>query len=297
VIGFVVGALVMLLGGLFVAEVRGWLPILSRLAIRLAACRLPAAHRGRYAEEWLAEFDAYDAEAARPISTIVFGLRICLRASRVGAELNSPREALSRGARVVKRAADLATAFTMLLVMAPTFVVVALAVRVESPGPVLYRQRRMGEDGRTFDLFKFRTMPSGIGPEDVLGTVADSVVPLPVDPRLTRVGRFLQRYSFDEFPLFFNVLRGDMSLVGPRPRLPTDPPGDKAPSSLRPGLVDPWLGRGPVTPERMEQLGKEYATKWSLWRDLKLILRTVPVALKADLRRVKKRRSRRRPRR
>ena len=138
---------------------------------------------------------------------------------------------------MAKRAFDIACALAGLLLLAPVFVAIALAVRIESPGPVFFRQVRVGRSGRTFRIHKFRTMVADAparGPEVTVGD----------DPRITRTGRWLRARRLDELPQFIDVLAGDMSMVGPRPEVPRYvahwPPGlrEKA-LSVRPGLTDP----------------------------------------------------------
>ena len=199
---------------------------------------------------------------------------------------------LSRSSRLLKRAVDLCLATTTLLVLTPVFALLALLVRRSSPGPVFFRQVRMGEGSETFRIFKFRTMVADAdahkhevahlnvhareGGDPRMFKIAD-------DPRVTRVGRFLRKSSLDELPQLLNVVRGEMSLVGPRPLILDEDSHvggwGRQRLDLKPGLTGPWqvLGRNDIPFEEMVKLDYLYVTGWSLFNDLKLILRTVPV--------------------
>ena len=189
----------------------------------------------------------------------------------------------------VKRAVDIAAAAVAMLALAPLFGLLALAVRLDSRGPVLFGQWRVGLNGRRFWFPKFRSMRPGA--EAQLHELAahnemdGPVFKLRNDPRVTRVGRFLRRYSLDELPQLWCVLRGDMSLVGPRPLMPHEVQGQQTWQrrrlSVRPGLTCLWQisGRNDVNFERWMQLDLQYIDSWSLWLDLRILLRTVPAVL------------------
>ncbi|MFL5782462.1 MAG: sugar transferase, partial [Thermoleophilaceae bacterium] len=195
---------------------------------------------------------------------------------------------LSPSSRFMKRALDIAGSTFLLLVTAPLFVVIALAVKLDSRGPVLFRQRRVGRDAGQFPLLKFRTMC-----EDAEERVEElrkfSKDPhwlhLENDPRLTRVGRVLRHLSLDELPQLLNVLRGEMSLVGPRPLVEAEDQrvGGWARSrlDLTPGITGSWqvLGRTSIPFEEMVKLDYLYVTNWSLWTDIRLIMRTLPAVV------------------
>jgi exopolysaccharide biosynthesis polyprenyl glycosylphosphotransferase len=193
------------------------------------------------------------------------------------------RPGLSRSSRAVKRAMDLAGAALGLLVLAPFGVLIALAITLESPGPVFFRQLRVGKDGRTFWLIKFRSMVDGAEAQraalEALNET-DGVFKLSADPRVTRVGRLLRRCSVDELPQLFNVLLGDMSLVGPRPlvvdedRLVEGRHRERL--QFAPGMTGPWQVLGPKRPPLSEMVKTDYlyAANWSLWTDVKILLRT-----------------------
>ena len=176
------------------------------------------------------------------------------------------------------RVADLAIAAVSLLVLSPLLLAAAIAIRLESPGPVIYRQRRVGRDGRIFELFKLRTMRQGADPVGVGTAVTED------DPRVTRVGRFLRRYSLDELPNLINVLRGEMRIVGPRATLPAQvelyTPRQLRRLDLRPGVTG-WAqihGRAGIPWEERIELDVWYVEHRSLRLDLRILART-PAAL------------------
>ncbi len=191
--------------------------------------------------------------------------------------------------RALKRAMDIVLASVGLVVSAPLMALVALLIRWDSPGPVLFRQVRVGRDGRLFTLYKFRSMHVGAEEEqDRLLDLNEATGPLfkiRDDPRLTRVGRVLRRLSIDELPQLWNVLRGDMSLVGPRPPVPAEVeqylPWHRKRLMIDPGVTGLWQvsGRSELTFDEMVMLDLYYAENWSLWLDLKIILRTIPTVI------------------
>ena len=195
---------------------------------------------------------------------------------------------------VVKRAVDIVGAFVGLLLLSPVMLVIGLSIRLDSPGPVLFRQLRRGYQGRLFWVLKFRTMT--IDAEQKLRDLENSnesaggvLFKLRNDPRVTRLGSFLRRRSLDELPQLINVLRGEMSLVGPRPLqlrdsdllLASNPVGYYRRLQVIPGLTGPWQvgGRSEVNYERMVELDLEYVENWSLGRDLWIICKTFFVVL------------------
>jgi exopolysaccharide biosynthesis polyprenyl glycosylphosphotransferase len=191
---------------------------------------------------------------------------------------------LSRSSRMLKRAFDVATTTVALTAVAPILMTIAFAIRLDSKGPILFRQIRVGRDGETFRIFKFRSMVVGAeaqkdGLRD-LNEVGDGMFKITEDPRVTRVGEFLRRTSLDEMPQLFNVLCGEMSLVGPRP-LVTDEDAqvvglDRSRLHLTPGMTGPWQILGSRVPmQEMVGIDYLYVANWSLWEDVKLLLRTV----------------------
>jgi lipopolysaccharide/colanic/teichoic acid biosynthesis glycosyltransferase len=199
---------------------------------------------------------------------------------------------------VACRALDMLVASILLIVLAPVLLVIALAVRLDSRGPSLFRQRRVGRRLEPFTVVKFRTMHVGVGHEAhrafvldlIAGAVPDQTVEGPRykmtgDPRVTKLGRMLRRSSLDELPQLWNVVRGEMSLVGPRPSLPYEvehyPPGWFERFAVQPGVTGLWQvsGRSELTLEQMIQLDNEYVRRRSLWFNVWILLRTVPVVL------------------
>jgi lipopolysaccharide/colanic/teichoic acid biosynthesis glycosyltransferase len=190
---------------------------------------------------------------------------------------------------VSKRAIDLAGSALLLVALAPVFAAVALAVRATSPGPALFRQRRLGRNGREFWCYKFRTMV--VDAEEQLRRRTDlrerfeANFKIKDDPRLTPLGRFLRRTSLDELPQLLNILRGDMSLIGPRPIVPHElakygEHGDLL-LTVKPGLGGLWQvrGRSDTSYEDRVRLDVEYIRRRRLALDLELILRTAVVVV------------------
>jgi lipopolysaccharide/colanic/teichoic acid biosynthesis glycosyltransferase len=195
---------------------------------------------------------------------------------------------LPRSSRFLKRTTDIVGALTVLVLAAPLFAVIALAVKLDSRGPVFFRQERIGLWGRRFQLAKFRTMV--VDAEDRRDELlAESKDPgwllLDHDPRITRVGRFLRHWSLDELPQLWNVLKGEMTLVGPRPLIDSEDRQldgwRRSRIDLVPGLTGLWqvLGRTSLPFEEMIRLDYLYVTNWSLWSDVRLMLRTVPAVV------------------
>lgn len=194
------------------------------------------------------------------------------------------RPGLSRSSTMVKRAMDLVCAGAGLIVLAPLGLMVALAIKLDTPGPVFFRQPRVGRNGRAFEMIKFRSMVDSA--EQLRGALeplneSDGVFKMSNDPRVTRVGRFLRRSSLDELPQLLNVLRGKMSLVGPRPLLAEEDRRVEGPHrsrlQLTPGMTGPWQVLGPERPplSEMVKLDYLYGANWSLFSDVKFLLRTL----------------------
>ena len=195
---------------------------------------------------------------------------------------------LPRSSRLLKRTMDLAGSTILLVVTAPLLVLIAIAVRLDSAGPVIFRQERIGRGGRRFRLLKFRTMVADAEArrEELLAQSKDpGWLHLDHDPRITRVGRLLRLSSLDELPQLLNVLKGEMSLVGPRPLEEAEDRQlegwRRSRIDLTPGITGLWqvLGRTSIPFEEMIKLDYLYVTNWSLWSDIRLILRTLPVVL------------------
>jgi len=191
---------------------------------------------------------------------------------------------------LLKRGVDIIGASLLVLVLTPVMVAAAIAVKLTSPGPVLFVQRRVGRQNQTFPMFKFRTMVVGADAmkDDMrhLNELDDErMFKIADDPRVTRAGRVLRPTSIDELPQLFNVLRGEMSLVGPRPLVPDETDHiigwHRARLDLTPGLTGPWqvMGRNAIPFDEMVKLDYLYVAEWSLWNDFKLLLRTLPVVV------------------
>lgn len=201
-----------------------------------------------------------------------------------------------RSSLVCKRLLDLTVTACALAVISPLLAACALAIKLDSPGPVFFRQRRVGKDGRRFELLKFRSMR--VDAEQLKEEIADlnahgggtdhGMFKIPRDPRITRVGRLLRRFSLDELPQLLNVLRSDMSLVGPRPLIENEHSQIEGRFrkrvDLTPGLTGLWQvhGRSNIPFEGMVDLDYLYVTNWSLWRDVKLLMRTVAVVARGQ---------------
>ncbi len=191
---------------------------------------------------------------------------------------------------VCKRLIDVVGATIGLAILGP-FVLLptAIAIKLTSPGPILFGQKRSGVHGRLFRMYKFRSMVTNAemlkAELEVFNEMSGPVFKMKDDPRVTPLGRFLRRTSIDEFPQLWNVLVGDMSLVGPRPPIPTEVqhynPWHRRRLSMKPGLTCIWQisGRNKIGFEQWMQLDLQYIDNWSLWLDLKILARTIPVVL------------------
>jgi lipopolysaccharide/colanic/teichoic acid biosynthesis glycosyltransferase len=205
----------------------------------------------------------------------------------------------SRATAVACRTLDILAAAVLLIVLMPLLLVIAAAIRLDSPGRVVFRQRRVGRERRPFTVNKFRTMRVDAEHEihrtfvlrlinadgEVTRSAERPFFKLSEDERVTRIGRFLRKSSLDELPQLWNVLRGDMSLVGPRPAIPYEvehyPPHWFARFGAKPGMTGLWQvsGRSQLTLEEMIRLDVEYIRRRSLLLNLRILLRTVPAVL------------------
>jgi exopolysaccharide biosynthesis polyprenyl glycosylphosphotransferase len=189
----------------------------------------------------------------------------------------------------IKRLVDVAASSVALALLSPLMIVVAILIKLTSRGPILFKQQRVGRHGRPFHMLKFRSMV--VNAEELkaklmaLNEQAGPVFKMKRDPRITPVGRFIRKYSVDELPQLINVLRGEMSLVGPRPPVPSEVARYEAWQrrrlSVRPGLTCVWQvsGRNEISFEEWMYLDMQYIDHWSLGQDFQLILKTVPVVL------------------
>ncbi len=213
---------------------------------------------------------------------------------RLTPSVPAPDVRIERGKTVqmaLKRAIDVVLSALGLLLLSPLLLLVAVAIKLDSPGPVLFKQTRVGLATRTFQILKFRTMTAGADRAKKelarLNHTGDRrLFKIVRDPRVTRVGRVFRKYSIDELPQLWNVLRGEMSLVGPRPFFPEDL-RDYEPHHLRrysviPGITGAWQTNGRSELEDFESVIRhdlEYIDNWSIARDLAILAKTIPVVL------------------
>jgi len=190
---------------------------------------------------------------------------------------------------MIKRVVDIAGSAAGLLLLSPLLILTAAMVVITSPGPVIYKSLRIGKNRKPFYMYKFRTMVVNADQQRAKlyeeAKLHGQLFKLKNDPRITPIGGFLRKYSLDEFPQLLNVLRGEMSLVGPRPYIPEESETFKPPFTMRfqvtPGMTGPWqvTGRSNLTFEQLCQLEMEYVTEWTLALDIKLLLKTIPCVL------------------
>lgn len=188
----------------------------------------------------------------------------------------------------VKRIIDVTGALLLVLLLLPLFIVILLAIKLTSRGPAVFVQRRIGFRCNEFDMYKFRTMVAGAdrAEDDLAHQSGSHFLKIKSDPRVTRLGAFLRRYSLDELPQFFNVLEGTMSLVGPRPLLVSDLQkfpmrGQMRRFSVKPGITGLWqvTGRSDTSEAERMALDREYVNRWSLWLDAKILAKTFGAVL------------------
>jgi len=191
----------------------------------------------------------------------------------------------------VKRSIDVVVSAVLLVILSPVYLLISILIKLDSRGAVFYSQERVGKDGRTFKMYKFRSMVTGADemiPElEKMSETEGHIFKIKEDPRMTRIGKWLRRLSLDEWPQLFNVLIGDMSLIGPRPPLPREvvkySPWHKKRLRVAPGITGLWQvsGRSLLPFEDMVRLDIYYIENWSLWLDVKIMFRTIPVVLTA----------------
>ncbi len=203
----------------------------------------------------------------------------------------------------MKRTFDLVIAILALGVLSPLWLLIALLIKFDSRGPIFYKQERVGMDGRIFLFFKFRTMHPDVDdrthreyqrayingrPDSNLGDDQKPVFKLRTDKRITRLGRILRKTSLDELPQLFNVLRGDMSIVGPRPPIPYEVENyqlwHRKRLDMKPGITGLWQvsGRNRLPFDEMVRMDLYYIENWSLLLDIKIILQTLPVMWRGE---------------
>ena len=230
------------------------------------------------------------------INSDIFGLKTARwRADEFDGEhyITTYTEPGELGPRAIKRLLDVVVASIALMLLSPILIAAAIAIKLTSPGPILFFQDRIGVNKRRFKMFKFRTMvPNAeqlIGQLENRNEVSGPVFKIKNDPRITPVGKMLRRSSIDELPQLFNVLMGDMSLVGPRPMAVRDYEGfnedwQRRRFSVKPGITCLWQvnGRSAISFEQWMLLDMQYMDEWSLWLDLKILAKTVPAVLRGS---------------
>ena len=280
----ILALLVAIVGGFMTNEVRAWSRWLHHAVRRRAVASLPEKCRARYEEEWENGIEGVPGEILKLIYSVnllraAVGIRRAYLSGSLGAEARISR---------IKRLFDVAFSSAVLALEVPLFFAIAVAIKLDSPGPVFYISERIGKKGVVFRCIKFRTMVRDADKhrteimhmderDDVLFKVAN-------DPRVTRLGRFLRKYSFDELPQFINVLRGDMSIVGPRAPLAGEV-GRYDLDHLRrldvtPGITGLWQVQGRQGPSFASYVSllRSYIGEWSFWLDFKILLRTIRAA-------------------
>lgn len=249
---------------------RNWLPTIEKCILYCEAVGVPAT---------LAT-DFFDLEIASGVPRELDGFTY----------LTFETNRLKSTELAVKRTMDVVFSAVVLVLTAPFLGLIALLIRLDSPGSVLFKQVRCGRNGRRFFVYKFRSMVSNA--ENRLeelksrNEMTGPVFKMTNDPRLTRIGRFLRKTSLDEFPQFWNVLKGDMSLVGPRPPIPKEvkqyEPWQRRRLSMKPGITCIWQvsGRNKIGFEDWMKMDLQYIDRWSLWLDIKILFLTVNAVLK-----------------
>ncbi len=248
---------------------RAWLPVIEKCILYCEAVGVPAT----------LSTDFFDLEIASGIPKQFDGFTY----------LTFETSRLKDTELIVKRTVDILASLVVLILCLPLFAIISLAIRAESPGPIYFSQLRSGLNGRRFKLYKFRSMV--LDAEKRLEELRNQnemtgpVFKMTNDPRLTRVGRILRKTSLDEFPQFLNVLKGDMSLVGPRPPIPKEveqyEPWQRRRLSMKPGITCIWQvsGRNKIGFEDWMKLDLQYIDRWSLWLDFKIIILTFRAVL------------------
>lgn len=248
---------------------RAWL---ERIQESIADCELQGIRTSVAA-------DLFDLKIARATQTDLNGFPMMSFETTVGREWQL----------MTKRTIDLMVSFIGLVIVSPLLLVTSILIKLTSKGPVLFRQKRISVNGRVFTLYKFRTMYSGaekkIAELEHLNEMDGPVFKIKNDPRITPLGRFLRKTSIDELPQLYNVLVGHMSLVGPRPPVPSEvgkyEHWHKRRLSMRPGITCLWQvsGRNKIGFKKWMELDLQYIDNWSLWLDFKILFKTIPVVL------------------
>jgi lipopolysaccharide/colanic/teichoic acid biosynthesis glycosyltransferase len=214
------------------------------------------------------------------------------QAAHAPAAISTRRLYKPQANRYHKALLDYAVVIPTIIFILPLLILLALAVKLDSPGPILYRRRVLGRDGRVFNAFKFRTMH--VNGDEILAQYPQlraelkANYKLKCDPRVTRVGQLLRKYSLDELPQLFNILFRDMSLIGPRIITPDEivkyGRDGQTLVTVMPGLTGLWQvsGRSDTSYDERVALDMQYINNWSIWLDIKILLQTVPAVLRGD---------------
>lgn len=250
--------------------------------------------------KWLEEISKYIAYCEAigvpaTVSTDLFDVEIASRVPKAlegMTYLTFETRLLKEGELVLKRIFDIMIAGFAILLSFPIFLLAAISVKISSKGPIFFKQRRCGRNGRTFMLYKFRSMivdaEAHLADLQNKNEMSGPVFKITHDPRVTSVGRFLRKTSIDELPQLWNVLKGDMSIVGPRPPLPSEvhqyEPWQRRRLSMNPGITCIWQvsGRNSIAFEEWMRLDLRYIDNWSLWLDLKIIFQTAHAVFSAN---------------
>ncbi|EEJ40075.1 sugar transferase [Limosilactobacillus vaginalis] len=197
------------------------------------------------------------------------------------------------GYRFIKRLFDVVASSVAVVILSPVFLIIAIAIKINDPaGPVFYTQTRVGKDGKPFKMFKFRSMVTNA--DELLERLRDqnevegAMFKMKDDPRITKVGKFIRKYSLDELPQLLNVVGGSMSIVGPRPPLPFEVEEytdyDRQRLMVKPGATGMWQvgGRNALSFDQMVELDLTYINERSIWLDLKIMFETVKVMIKPN---------------
>ena len=213
--------------------------------------------------------------------------------SNYGSLVTLPAGAMDGWALLAKRILDVTISLWCIVFFSPVLLMTGILVKLTSPGPILFVQKRVGRGKRLISVYKFRTMVANAEQKQAglehLNQAGGPVFKILKDPRVTPLGKFLRKASIDELPQLFNVLKGDMSLVGPRPLPVRDYQGfnrdwQRRRFSIRPGITCLWQinGRSTIPFERWMELDLEYIDQWSIWLDLHILIRTIPAVLKGS---------------
>lgn len=224
-------------------------------------------------------FDLFNPRIAKPVFHDLFGFKL----------LSFETTSMHEVQLVFKRMFDMVVSFLLVLFFSPLLLIIALLIKWTSPGPMLFNQVRMGLNGRKFNMYKFRSMyqdaENQLEALKASNEMSGPVFKIANDPRVTPVGRFIRKFSIDELPQLFNVLKGDMSLVGPRPPIYKEvleyQRKHRRRLSMRPGITCIWQvsGRNDIDFEEWMKLDLEYIDNWSFWLDLKILFKTIPSVL------------------